>query len=530
MMDKVVTRAKAQSRIKRNAFQAADLFQRSRGLLIALLFIAAFVVRLYHIDAPPLNFHATRQYRSLIISRGFYFQMANPVPAWVKSVALTSQQRQGILEPPIMEGIVAAGYVLLGGERLWLPHLLSTLFWLIGGVFLYMLARSTADVGAAVVAVVFYLFLPFAVVASRSFQPDPLMIMLLLACLWAIWHYYQARTNEAPTTARLVTATIFSALAFMVKPGSLFVLAGAFLALAVFQDGIWRGLLNKNVFLFLFFVVMPTLAVYAYGAITRTFLIGEAEKTVIPSLLLTPFFWLGWIGNISSTVGYIAFFAALLGVFIFRPGAPRAFLVGLWIGYVAFCLTLNYNVATHDYYQLMLVPIAALSLAPLVMIVLRQALAQHPEWYWRSALGGILLAALAITLASSVVKLNEGSGDAAKQVQIEANIGELVNHSTQTIFLADDYGVSLEYHGLMSGKPWPLSSDLEWERLTRAEGQSAAERFQTLFASESPDYFIVLDRSEFQKQPDLQAFLNENYPILAQNDDYLIFNLRHRKS
>src|SRR6059058_1410757 len=77
-----------------------------RLLIITMLFIIAFGIRLYHIDEPPLNFHATRQYRSLLIARGFYFETTNSIPEWEKQVASISKQRQGILEPPVMESIV----------------------------------------------------------------------------------------------------------------------------------------------------------------------------------------------------------------------------------------------------------------------------------------------------------------------------------------------------------------------------------------------------------------------------------------
>src|SRR5437773_1019332 len=106
-----------------------------RLLILVFLFIAALGIRLYHIDEPPLNFHATRQYRSLIIARGYYFDKSTSIPEREKQVALFSQQKQGILEPPIMEFLVSIGYRVLGGERFWLPRLLSCLFWLIGGGF-----------------------------------------------------------------------------------------------------------------------------------------------------------------------------------------------------------------------------------------------------------------------------------------------------------------------------------------------------------------------------------------------------------
>jgi len=170
---------------------------------VGLLFVVALGLRLYHINEPPLNFHATRQYRSLIIAREYYFASSTSVPEWEKQVAFYSRQKQGTLEPPIMEFLVSIGYRFLGGEHVWIPRLLSSLFWLIGGGFLYLVGKRIADADAALFGTTFYLFLPFAVVASRSFQPDPLMVMLMLASVFAILRYY-----DAPSNARLMVAAM----------------------------------------------------------------------------------------------------------------------------------------------------------------------------------------------------------------------------------------------------------------------------------------------------------------------------------
>jgi hypothetical protein len=38
----------------------------------------------------------------------------------------------------------------------------------------------------------------------------------------------------------------------------------------------------------------------------------------------------------------------------------------------------------------------------------------------------------------------------------------------------------------------------------------------------------VTDLREFEEQGDLRNFLTENFSIVVQNDDYLIFDLRRR--
>ncbi len=489
-----------------------------RMFVIAVLFLAALGIRLYQANQPPLDFHATRQYRSLIIARGFYFDGLTSIPAWERQVAHFSQQKQGILEPPIMEFLVSIGYRILGGEHIWLPRTLSSLFWLIGGGFLYLIGKKIADADAALFGTAFYLFLPFAVVASRSFQPDPLMVMLILVSVFAILRYY-----ESPSSSRLVIAAALSALAFIVKPGAVFAIVGAFVALAISRQGIRQTLLSRTFLVFMTITLVPTLLIYAYGTFTGTFLVNEAEKTLLPQLWLTGFFWRGWINNIGDTVGFIPLIGALLGTLMFRQGLPRALMIGLWVGYFIFGLALNYNLATHNYYQLQLIPIIGLSIGPVMALVIDQLNQIHPQMHWRFAAWGVLL--LALLLSIGIARSRLVNPNLEHKVKVEQEIGELVNHSTRTIFLSSDYGVPLEYNGLLSGSPWPLASDLEWEQLAGVPTLTAEERYNAWFAKNSPEYFIVEDFVEFDEQPDLKQFLSR-FPIVSQNNDYVIYSLK----
>jgi hypothetical protein len=483
------------------------------------LFVAAFGIRLYHVQDPPLTFHATRQYRSLLLAREYYFEATDSVPAWQREIAAVSAQRQGLLEPPIFEHIVALTYRLVGGEALWLPKLLSSLFWLTGGVFLYRLARRLGGADAALVSTAFYLFLPFGVIASRSFQPDPLMIMLLLGAVLAMSTYI-----GQPTAARLTLIFGASALAFLVKPIALFPLVAVFLSLSIARKGVRGALWSSTTAGFLVTVLLPTLAIYAYGIASGVFLMKEAEKTLLPQLVLSTFFWEHWLGYIASVISLPVAVAALLGTILLRPGASRALMVGLWVGYAVFCLVVNYNLATHDYYQLQLIPIAALGMAPPAALALKWMDHARPRLLLRTAAIGLLGLGIALAIVRSGSRL--GDADLNRGASIAAQIGAEVGHTTRAVYLAADYGVPLEYHGQLSGAAWPLKSDLEWERLAGAQPLTAEERFQRWFAADQPEYFIVLDLSEFDAQPDLKHFLTRNFALAAQQPDYWVFKLR----
>src|SRR5438034_10745883 len=87
----------------------------------------------------------------------------------------------------------------------------------------------------------FISFFLLQVVASRSFQPDPWMVTLLLASVFAILRY-----DEAPSRSRLAIAAVVSSLAFVVSPGRVCALLGACVALAIGSRGVGRASMRRT--------------------------------------------------------------------------------------------------------------------------------------------------------------------------------------------------------------------------------------------------------------------------------------------
>jgi 4-amino-4-deoxy-L-arabinose transferase-like glycosyltransferase len=225
-----------------------------RLLVIGFLFVAAFGLRLYHIGEPPMDFQEVRQYHSALLARGFY--------EWWLTGDLKTMPPDGIIEPPILEFLASFSYLILGGEHLWIPRLLSALFWMVGGIFLYLIAKRIFSPNAALLSLLFYLFVPFSVLPSRAFMPEPLMIMMLLASILTIVQYH-----EQPSTRRLIIAATASALALLIKPGfCFFQIFGAYVSLAVHREGIRRSLTSFHFWIFAVLSLLPMGLYYLYGA------------------------------------------------------------------------------------------------------------------------------------------------------------------------------------------------------------------------------------------------------------------------
>lgn len=533
-----------------------------RLLIIGFLFITAFGIRLYNINNPPLDFSPMKQYHSAHIARVYYFETLESIPEWRREVARVNMERDSILEPPIMEHAAVFAYRILGGEQLWVPRLLSSIFWLIGGVFLYLIAKKIASTGAALFSTAFYLFLPFSISASRSFQAEPMMVMMLLFSLFTILRYY-----EQPSILRLVTAATISALAILIKPFCLFLIFGMFISLAIYRQGIRKSVISPNFLIFAVISLLPPLIYYLNGIFIAGFLKDNARASFLPYLLLHSFFWEGWLTMLGRVVGYIGFIGALFGTLMFRQGLPRALLIGLWTGYFVYGLVFTYHIHTHDYYHLPLIPIVALSLGPIGALVINRLTNQR----WLVAILSIILLTVVLGIGLNIRQMQWRDispdvktklkllgavfgvnpqfikffkPDFEREVKIAQEIGEIVGHSTNTIFLtSDDYGNSLLYHGELSGIDWPTSSVLQaWGKRGIQQELNAEERFKRgvigcdwIWESQtpknySPEYFIVTDFQELEEQADLKDFLARNFPIVVKNDDYLIFDLRGKSN
>jgi 4-amino-4-deoxy-L-arabinose transferase-like glycosyltransferase len=164
-----------------------------------------------------------------------------------------------VKEPPITEYISVLGYKIFGQEDLRIPRLLTSVFWIIGGFFLYSFVKNWGSQEGAVIALAYYLFIPLGVVLSVSFQPDNLMVMMFCISIYSI-----LRFNKEPTWKKLLFSAAISGFAILVKPLVLFAITGAFLGITLYRGGSIRTLLDKKTIAFFFICFSPLVLYYGY--------------------------------------------------------------------------------------------------------------------------------------------------------------------------------------------------------------------------------------------------------------------------
>ncbi len=499
------------------------------GTLFVLLLGLGLVLRMLQLTTPPLDFHPTRQLRSAIIARGMYYQSLPDADPRLREIALNTWATMERYEPPILERIVASTYRVLGSEQLWVARLYSSLFWIIGGAALYALVRRMLSAGSALFSLGFYLTLPWGVIASRAFQPDPWMVMWILLAAYALYRWSE---NAFSSWRWTVLAGLFSGLAMLIKAYAFYPVAAMALFLLLAQS-FEPGPLAKKIKGVLF---RPQVWVYAAlsGILPAVYYFGLGDRSAsfasfwilsFSGLLRESKFYLRWLELIHGIMDVAVLFAAILGAFLFaRRG--RAIVLGLWFGYFLIGITFPFQIYTHDYYSLMLVPIAALSLAPLAEAVLARLRAQSILLKTAFLIALLAVGGYYAWVARSQVTV---TGYYHSETAPWQEMGQDLPQTGGIIALTHDYGNRLKYYGWRTvARLWPAQGDLE---LAAAAGETRIGSFAPYFKEQTAgmDYFLVTLFGDLDNQPDLKAMLYDHYPIFQQGDGYVLFDLRHPK-
>ena len=105
---------------------------------------------------------------------------------------------------------------------------------------------------------------------------------------------------------------------------------------------------------------------------------------------------------------------------------------------------------------------------------------------------------------------------------VAREIGETVQHSPHTVYVAYYYGVPLEYYGEFGGAPWPVRIEDQFYRQPGAQELSVQERLEGL--GFTPEYFVITNFDLYHhKHPDLQSYLEDHCSMLKETGDYLIY-------
>ena len=492
--------------------------------LLILLLILGAVLRLVNLNAPPLDFHSTRQLRNSLVARAIYYDHLQNADPQKRALADSFQRAVGQYEPPITESIVGYTYLLTGGESFAVPRVYGTIFWLLAGIALFDFARRISSPTAALISLSFYLVLPFAVQASRSFQPDPLMTSSFVIGIYFLFRWME-EVAPGSSTGRManqswlwaILAALFLGFAVLVKVVIAFLVGTAAIAAVLVAMGLrfWKSL---QVWAMAVLMIIPGFGYYVLGHPGRSTEYFFSWTIDLLKLILSLHFYAQWLGFVGSLFGLTVLFLGLVGTLLAPPRA-RWLLVSLWIGYLLYGLTLPFQMFTHSYYHIQLIPVVALGLASIAEAVASRVFGLPGAW----KVAVLILALLIIGYQSWIGRSVLVAEDFSSTPPSWEAIGRAIPSNAEVVALTQDYGYDLMYWGWRRVALWPLSTDLS---AVKNSNRDLAARFTDLTTGE--DYFLVTAFSQLDHQPNLKSIL-DGYSIAAQGDGFVLYDLHRSK-
>ena len=484
---------------------------------VLLIFAVGLAIRFYDLDDAPLDFHPTRQLHSALMSRGMYYQNLPDVPEWKRELAVEQWKQEGLIEPPIMERLTALTYQVAGQENLVYARVYAILIWTLGGLGLFLLLRDMVGADGAVIGLAYFMILPYAALASRSFQPDPLLTTGIVWGWWGMLRWYRQQTWKW-----VVIAGLLAGVAIFFKSTAVFFIGPAWMGLILSEMGFKQAVRNKQVWVLGGLTVLPYALFHIYGVYIVGLLGGQFALRFFPNLWIDPVTYLRWKGMIDSTLVFEWFLVALMGTFLIREKCPRVMFIAVWLGYFVYGMTFSHHISTHDYYQLPFVPAVAIGIAAAAQMLIHKMRAPKAVLY--GLVIGVILFWVTMNAWDVRVKLKREDfrGDAAFWTML----GEKLDGKS-SMSITPDYGYRLAYWGWTSTQNWLSSGDFEYRALAGQEFDMAK-----MFAEEvaGKDVFLVTMFGELEKQPKVKNLLYENYPMLEQDEEYVIFDLQNPPS
>jgi hypothetical protein len=477
------------------------LRRHSEVIVVAVLLIGGFLLRLPGITTPSIE---QRETEGALLAREFSLGSGAGLPEWKQHVLHELRDSVKPIEPPILDYATSLEWRITG-ENFWFPRLVSSFFWVLGGLFLYLIAVTLMSRGSAAIALALYLCWPYAVWLSRHFMPDALLVCTLLAAALAVIRYW-----ERPSRGRFLAAAAAASLATLIKPGVAFLyLVALFAALAVYHRELRAVLVRGRLLLFALITSAAALAYYVYGTYLTDFIWSGADtRRVTPDLVAHADFWRGWWQMVSYLLRFplqkvdlalVPLAVGLLGLILAR-GIARAVLLGLSIGYIAFALTFANYTDTHPYYSLPLIPILSLSIGVVAGAVLGKL----------GKIGRIGVYALAVVVVAGAAYKSHAALTERQTAQTIADyrrLGEITGHTTRAIIVSGELRTPALYWGWMMGDEWDLGDN------------------PTPPDPATHDFLVVEGLDEFESTPAAVEFAR-NLPVVARTSRYAVFDLR----
>lgn len=338
--------------------------------LLLCIVLLAFCLRLYKITTPLLDWHSWRQADTASVTREYTKKALNPLyPTYhdISDIPSGKNNPNGyrMVEFPIYNILVAGLLRLIPALPLVeTSRIVSSLFSLGTLISIFFLTKSFYGKKAAYLAAFFFATIPYSVYYSRVILPEPIFVFFSTLSL-ATFAYY----IKKPNLILYVTSLLSLMAALLLKPFVVF-LAPVYITIVLQERGLKKGLMDVRLYIYALLSLVPFIlwrkwiAQFPEGIPASDWLLNGNGIRFRPA-------WVRWLAYERITkliLGYTG--VIFLPISFIQQLVKKQFLIPSWWLSIAIYFTV---IATgnvhHDYYQVLITPIIAITLAQAVLLV-----------------------------------------------------------------------------------------------------------------------------------------------------------------
>jgi hypothetical protein len=232
---------------------------------------------------------------------------------------------------------------------------------------------------------------------------------------------------------------------------------------------------------------------------------------------------------VSYTLTPIGFTLFSFGLFI-KPINKKEWLFHVWLLSVGLFFLLMPAQSIQGYYQIHLLPVACIFIAKAAM-----AAAELQVFRYRLLPKKVSLALFSLIILTSVFRYSYAYYRVPENFKYVVETGRAIDHLTEKdalVIASIENGPDLVYYSNRKGWPFMINREAtkEEDKLTGEDKWRIYDRIEYLeyLRSKGAKYFASASMSEFLSHAEFSKYMFENYRILKQTPNFIIFDIQER--
>lgn len=371
--------------------------KRNKIIILLAIVLLAFLLRLYRIGNPILDWHAWRQADTASVTREYVKHGVNLLLPTYHDLSTipnnldNSQHGYRMVEFPIINAILALLLRALPQFDLARTSRLLSVWFSLGSLCcLYLLLKKLSGEITALLTAFIFAVLPYSVYYSRVILPEPAMLFFSLLAIYSFYLFLEKFSwpkNNKATWLKLISLPFSQktsffywlisssslAIAFLLKPFTVF-LAPVFLSLlwqkfqkqkkinAEFKVLVLLSTVLATLSLLPFIIWRQWISQFPEGIPASTWLFNGNGIRLRPA-------WFRWLFYERFTKLFLGYFGLIFLPFnlfkktILKNQHDLLVYASWWLGIVAYLVVIATGNVQHDYYQVIAIPIICISFA-----------------------------------------------------------------------------------------------------------------------------------------------------------------------